>query len=77
MAHTVKADEVATGLGLEVRRRREALGLSREQLAVRAGVSFETLGAVERGDNDARTSTVLAIATALETTPDALLGLEK
>ena len=76
MHTTVKTTGVATGVGVEVRNRREVLGLSRAELAVKAGVSADSVAQVERGEVDAKTSTLLALAIALDTTPDALLGLE-
>lgn len=49
-----------------VRARRQALGLTRAQLAARAGVHFETLGDLENGRGAPRADTVAAIKGALE-----------
>ena len=48
--------------GKEVRRRRKADGMTIEELAERAGLSTNYVGAVERGDRDPSLSTVVALA---------------
>lgn len=48
-----------------VRERREELGLDRETLAVRAGLSFSTIGRLERG-SEPSLETLKALAPALE-----------
>jgi transcriptional regulator with XRE-family HTH domain len=53
---------------------RAAQGLSRETLAAQIGVSYDTLGAIERGvTRNPRFATVVALATALDVTPSWLL----
>ena len=49
-------------LGKELRRRREARGLSVEQLAKRAGLSARALGLIEKGERDPSTMILVAIA---------------
>lgn len=56
--------------GPEVRRRREAIGLSRQALASRAGVSISALQAFEVAEADARRSTIEAIERALDEAED-------
>ena len=60
--------------GKEVRRRREALGLTIEQLAERAGLTPNYVGTVETGRRDPSLSTVLALAKGLRIQPAELFG---
>jgi DNA-binding XRE family transcriptional regulator len=50
-----------------LRRERERQGTSRTQLALRAGISPDQLGRIERGEADPRMSVLLALAAALGT----------
>jgi transcriptional regulator with XRE-family HTH domain len=59
---------VSRTLGATVRELREARGLSREVLAVDAGLSTGTLARLELGKSDPPWSTVRAVAVALELT---------
>ncbi len=61
-------------LGRRVTRRREALGLTRDQLAQRAGIDPGYLDYLEQSAGPASSSTVYQLATALETSSDELLG---
>jgi transcriptional regulator with XRE-family HTH domain len=54
---------------------RESAGLSRLELAQRAGIGVSTLYLIEDGLVDSRFSTLMRIAFALNVTPDRLLGL--
>jgi transcriptional regulator with XRE-family HTH domain len=60
--------------GTTVRRRREALGLTLEQLAERAGLSPNYVGTIENGRRDPSLSTVLALAKGFRIPPGELLG---
>jgi transcriptional regulator with XRE-family HTH domain len=60
--------------GREIRRRREALGLTIEQLAERAELSPNYVGTVETGKRDPSLSTVLALAKGLHVPPAELFG---
>ena len=60
--------------GRSVKRRREALGLTLEALAERAGLSPNYIGTVENGRRDPSLSTVLALAKGLRIAPGELLG---
>ncbi len=60
--------------GKEVRRRREALGLTLEQLAERAGLTPNYVGTVETGRRDPSLSTVLSLAKGLKVPAADLLG---
>src|SRR5688572_7589674 len=60
--------------GREVRRRRQALGWSLEQLAERAELTANYVGNVENGLHDASLSTIEKLAAALAAPPGALLG---
>lgn len=64
-------------LSSRVRQRREELGLSQEELADRMGYrSKSSITKLEKGVNDLPQSKLEELATALETTPAWLLGLE-
>ncbi|MBX3258829.1 MAG: helix-turn-helix transcriptional regulator [Labilithrix sp.] len=60
--------------GDEVRRRREALGWTLEQLAERSKLSPNYIGTVENGRRDPSLSTVLALAKGLRVAAGELLG---
>ena len=60
--------------GRAVRRRREALGLTLEELAERAALSPNYIGTVENGRRDPSLSTILALAKGLRVPPGELLG---
>ena len=49
----------------EIKQRREALGLSREALAGRAGLSLRTVERIERGESEPRRATLTVIRMAL------------
>lgn len=51
--------------GIEIRERREAIGLSREGLAYKSGVSLKTIERIERGDVEPRRATAAVIDSAL------------
>jgi transcriptional regulator with XRE-family HTH domain len=61
-----------TGLGSVIRKRREALGLTVEGLAGKAGINKGTMSGVEREETNYERGTIDKIATALGTTTDAL-----
>jgi transcriptional regulator with XRE-family HTH domain len=60
--------------GRTIRRRREAVGLTLEQLAERSGLSPNYVGTVENGRRDPSLSTVVALAKGLRVPPGELLG---
>jgi transcriptional regulator with XRE-family HTH domain len=60
-------EEQANALARTVRDRRQALGLSLDQLSARAGVSKGALVALENGDGNPTFSTIVRVADALQT----------
>lgn len=60
-------------IGLRVRRRREALGYSREKLAETAGIAVSFLGSIELGKSDFSVSTLKKLCAALGVSSDFLL----
>jgi transcriptional regulator with XRE-family HTH domain len=62
-------------LGAEIRRRRQALDWSLEELAHRSGLSWRYLSSVETDKRDPSLSTIAAIAKALGAEPGELLGV--
>lgn len=65
---------LAEEIGERVRRRREALGLSRAELAQRSDLSEDALGLIERGENAPRVENLVRLSVALRVPVDALLG---
>jgi transcriptional regulator with XRE-family HTH domain len=59
-----------------VRQAREGLGLSREGLAFKAGLSLRSVERIEAGDTNPHRATVRAIAAALECDPADLAPAE-
>ncbi len=62
------------GLGLHIRQRRQALGLTMDQAARRAGINKGTLSSIELYYVHRIPNALPAIAIALETTTDFLLA---
>jgi transcriptional regulator with XRE-family HTH domain len=60
-------------LGEVVTREREALDLSQEELAHRAGLSTSTIQKYEAGEREPRARALLQLASALEVSSDVLL----
>ncbi len=60
-------------VGRNVRKRREALGLSQEQLAHDANITLRHLGGIERGKQNASVKVLTQIALALDVPPHVLL----
>jgi transcriptional regulator with XRE-family HTH domain len=60
--------------GQEVRRRREAAGLTLEALAERSGLTPNYIGGIEMGKRDPSLSTLLSLARGLRAPPADLLG---
>jgi DNA-binding XRE family transcriptional regulator len=66
------------GLGERIRQTREAYGMSQAELARRVGISYTAMNQIESGEIvDPRASRVRAIARALKTTTDYLLGTQE
>jgi repressor LexA len=62
-------------IGENIRRRREALGLTQEELAVRLGYkSKSSINKIEMGINDLPQKKIVKFAQALNTTPGLLMG---
>jgi len=59
--------------GTAIRRRREALGLSQEQLAYQAELHRTYISLIERGLRNASIETIIKLAKALSTTGSQLL----
>ena len=66
--------DVPGELGREIRRRREALDMTLEQLAGRSGLTPNYVGTVENGKRDPSLSTVLSLAKGLSVRPGELFG---
>lgn len=62
-------DDPSPSFGIEVRRRREALGVTVEALAVRSGLDEGSIRALEGGERAPSLSSLLALAEALGVRP--------
>jgi transcriptional regulator with XRE-family HTH domain len=62
-----KANALLTGIGAEIRRRRQKQGISQAVLAAKAGVHHNVVGRTERGKYNPSVMTLDAIAAALNT----------
>lgn len=60
-------------VGKTIRQLREAIGISQEELAYRAGLHRTYIGGVERGECNLGVENLIRIARALEVSPTALL----
>ena len=69
----MKSELLAKKFGANVRRFREALGLSQEELAERCGLHRTYVGSVERGERNVSLENIVFIARAVNETPGALL----
>jgi transcriptional regulator with XRE-family HTH domain len=63
-----------TMIGQRIRTKRHAQAITAEQLAQRAGLTLGTVSRIERGANEPTVSSLTAIARALGTTVDDLIG---
>jgi len=61
--------------GERIARRRKTLGISQEELAALIGTNQKQISRYENGHNDPTADVLIAMARALETTADWLLGL--
>lgn len=59
--------------GTNIRRIREALGISQEELAHRAGLHRTYIGGIERGERNLGLNNLIKLARALKTEPSELL----
>ena len=62
------ADPLTTAFGQVIRRRREAAGLSQEELGEKTHLSRNYIGMVERGETNPTLLVLYSLAKALETT---------
>ena len=60
-------------LGTAVRRRREQLGLSQEELGGLAALHRTYIGSIERGEKNISVVSLVRVARVLQTTPSELL----
>lgn len=58
-------DPELTALGREIRKRREALGVSQEELAERSGLHRNYIGGIERGERNVGIKAIFRLAAAL------------
>lgn len=69
----VSKTDLLIAFGEAVRLRRQELGVSQEQLALKTGLHRTYIGTVERGGRNVALANIWAIALGLETTPDDLM----
>ena len=70
----MQADPELVALGREVRRYREAAGLSQEELAHRSGLHRNYIGGIERGERNVGVKALFRLAAGLRRTLSALLA---
>ena len=75
MGRKSKAEE--TRVRNTVEKFRNALGLSRQELAERVSVHYQTIGYIERGEYSPSLVLALQIATALESSVEEIFWLEE
>lgn len=68
-----RSREVAERLGENLRRARRRVGLSQEQVAVRASLHRTEVGLLERGGRVARVDTLIQLAGAISVPPSELI----
>ncbi len=68
------ADPLTTAFGQVIRRKREAAGLSQEELGEKTGLSRNYIGMVERAETNPTLLVIQSLAKALGTTMAALVG---
>lgn len=68
-----RSREVAERLGENLRRARRRVGLSQEQVAIRASLHRTEIGLLERGGRVARVDTLVQLAGAMSVEPAELL----
>lgn len=68
----MKSDKLLL-LGKAVRERREALGVSQEELAELAGFHRTYIGGIERGERNITVLTLIELTRALQLTPHEIL----
>lgn len=68
-----RSREVAQRLGDNLRRTRRRVGLSQEQVAIRASLHRTEIGLLERGGRVARVDTLIQLAGAMSVHPGELL----
>lgn len=68
-----RSGEVAERLGENLRRARRRVGLSQEQVAIRASLHRTEVGLLERGGRVARVDTLIRLAGAMSIDPAELL----
>lgn len=61
-----KNKELIFKLGQKIRILRTKQGLSQDDLSEKSKVSLQTIGRIERGENDTKISNICAIANALD-----------
>ena len=73
MLRDEKIQDIGKAVAAELQRRRESLGLSRNILAQKAGISVQSICFIENGVNSPSLGTLLRICHALGTKPETVL----
>lgn len=68
------SSQIKTDFGMSVKRRRNFLGISQEELAARSGLHRTYISDIERGFRNVSLLNIVKIAEALDTTPSEILA---
>jgi len=69
MGRSTLRNPTQTAIGLRIRERRTALGISQSALAERCGMHFTFVSSIERGERNISMSTLLRLAEGLQINP--------
>ena len=70
----MKNDDLIRQVGLEIKRRRTAMGLTQEEFADISGLHRTYISGIERGERNATLDVVFQISNALKCAPGNLFG---
>lgn len=72
--HETQVEKAGKAIAHAIKIKREKVGLSKNALAQKAGISVQSVSFIEDAVNSPSISTYLRICSALEVRPDVLLG---
>ncbi|MCL4558324.1 MAG: helix-turn-helix transcriptional regulator [Deltaproteobacteria bacterium] len=73
----MKNQDIKHSIGVQIREIRKSRGLTQEQLAESAGITYKYLGLIERGRTNPSIDTLLGIAAGLDISLDMILRTDR